>query len=55
MTTIQDIINFLKKESSRSYQPSMDGRREAYYNGMKDAYLRCVSILENFLKQGNND
>ena len=29
----------------------MDGRREAYYDGMKDAYLDCANILRKYLEQ----
>ena len=33
----------------------MDGSRERYYDGKKDAYLDCADILEKYLSQSSSD
>lgn len=55
MTTLRDIIQYLKKKSAVKCQPSMDGSRERYYEGKKDAYLDCAEILEKYLSQSSSD
>lgn len=51
MTTIEEVIEALELKSRQKCNPSMDGRREAYYDGMRDAYIDCANILRKYLEQ----
>ena len=53
MTTLKEIIGFLKEKSERELkcQPSMDGSREKYYQGKYDAFQDCVQMLEKYCEQ----
>jgi ERCC4-related helicase len=51
MTTLEEIIEHLENKAKKNCQPSMDGSREKYYEGLSDAYMDCANILKKFLEQ----
>lgn len=51
MTTLEEIIEHLENKAKKSCQPSMDGSREKYYEGLSDAYMDCTNMLKKFLEQ----
>ena len=54
MITLEEIIEHLEnkaKNRARGCQPSMDGSREKYYEGLSVAYMDCANILKKFLEQ----
>ena len=51
MTTLEEIIEHLENKVKKGCQPSMDGSREKYYEGLSDAYMDCANILKKFLGQ----
>ena len=51
MTTLEEIIEHLENKAKKGCQPSMDGSREKYYEGLSDAYMDCANMLKKFLEQ----
>lgn len=51
MTTLKEIIEHLEIKAKAKCQPSMDGSRERYYEGLSAAYMDCASILKRYLEQ----
>jgi hypothetical protein len=51
MTTLKEIIEHLEIKAKAKCQPSMDGSRERYYEGLSAAYTDCANILKRYLEQ----
>ena len=51
MTTLEEIIEHLENKAKKGCQPSMDGSREKYYEGLSVAYMDCADILKKYLMQ----
>ena len=51
MVTLEEIIEHLENKKKKGCQPSMDGSREKYYEGLSVAYMDCADILKKYLIQ----
>ena len=46
---IKEIIKHFRAQAQSRFNPSPDGSRERYYEGIKDAYNDCADVLERYV------